>query len=335
MTEEPVKDQTMKTKRALTRRQFLQLCGAGLIVGSSAYYEHNQLTSLEITSYTIPFSKPLPHPVKIIHLSDIHNSYYFDHVHRSSHLVELVTPQKPDVICITGDLVDKRDPHPDEALVLLKLLSNLCPVLYVSGNHEKQLIKSHSQLMSDFYDKITEIPQVTTLSYDSEPFSLGSSIKIFGIQDPLHARKNAWINKLGQLASGCNLSNINILLSHRPEFFKSYLPFDITLSGHTHGGQLRIPFLGALWAPNQGFFPRFAAGHFRQTYIFKPSIDSDDNQLYNLSEPSQQGVKQKVLPLSDVSQTSHMFVSRGIGCSVIPVRTENHPEIISIELVSD
>ena len=91
-----------------------------------------------------------------------------------------------------------------------------------------------------------------------------------------------------------------ILLSHRPELFPAYSAsgIDLILSGHAHGGQFRIPFIGGVAAPNQGFFPKYDAGEYHES-------------------------------------GTTMIVSRGIGNSVIPVRINNRPEVVMIELVSE
>ena len=90
-----------------------------------------------------------------------------------------------------------------------------------------------------------------------------------------------------------------VLLSHRPETFGAYVNknIDLVLSGHAHGGQFRLPFIGGIIAPNQGFFPKYDAGTYTEN-------------------------------------NTTMIVSRGLGNSVIPVRFNNRPEIVSVELIS-
>ena len=91
-----------------------------------------------------------------------------------------------------------------------------------------------------------------------------------------------------------------ILLSHRPELFDTYADqgMDLVLSGHAHGGQFRLPFIGGLVAPNQGLFPKYDAG-----------IYTEDN--------------------------TNMLVSRGVGNSILPFRINNRPEVILIELQAE
>ena len=102
-----------------------------------------------------------------------------------------------------------------------------------------------------------------------------------------------------QLNEFTDSDNFNILLSHRPEFFNLYLktPMDLIFSGHAHGGQFRLPFIGGLVAPGQGLFPKYTSGPYTQN-------------------------------------GATMFVSRGLGNSIVPVRIFNRPEILLVTLIS-
>ena len=131
-----------------------------------------------------------------------------------------------------------------------------------------------------------------------------SNIKIIGINDPsfnsdylMGDEKSVIVSQLKIVAQ--NEEDLTVLLSHRPEFFELYASykFDLVLSGHAHGGQFVLPFLGGLFAPGQGFFPKYDAGLFEKN-------------------------------------GTNMIVSRGIGNSIIPLRVNNRPEVILIELHS-
>ena len=107
-------------------------------------------------------------------------------------------------------------------------------------------------------------------------------------RDQLHAQLEAW-----------KPEGFSILLSHRPEYFDVYAShaIDISFSGHAHGGQIRFPFIGAILAPHQGFFPKYSAG------------------MYQIN-------------------TSRLILSRGLGNSLFPFRIFNHPELILVSLES-
>ena len=113
------------------------------------------------------------------------------------------------------------------------------------------------------------------------------------MEDPAFSGTQAFSQALSDLASDA----FTVLLSHRPEFFDLYVQqgFPLVLSGHAHGGQIRLPFLGGILAPGQGFFPEYDSG------------------LYT-------------------DETTSMVVSRGLGNSVFPFRLNNPPEIIIITL---
>ena len=131
----------------------------------------------------------------------------------------------------------------------------------------------------------------------------GASISVAGIDDPDFAVEQGFgkgLEMTGEnIASVSSFEGFRILLSHRPESFEEYVKsdMDIVLTGHAHGGQFRLPFMGGVNAPHQGWFPEYDAGIF-----------SEDN--------------------------TNMLVSRGIGNSVIPMRFNNRPEIIVVEIIA-
>jgi predicted MPP superfamily phosphohydrolase len=132
----------------------------------------------------------------------------------------------------------------------------------------------------------------------------GECITLIGVKDPsfktdyLYGDAECVIREdLSQLCQGRN--GFTILLSHRPELFDAYAdyPINLVLTGHAHGGQFRLPFIGGIAAPNQGLFPKYDAGMF-------------------------------------VENDTHMIVSRGIGNSIIPLRFNNPPEIVVVKLTA-
>lgn len=131
----------------------------------------------------------------------------------------------------------------------------------------------------------------------------GEMLTLIGISDPDFTIKGDIFNEVpGMVKAKMNSliddnNNYIILLSHRPELFETYVccGVDLVLSGHTHGGQFRLPFIGGIVAPNQGLFPKYDSG------------------LYT------DGI-------------TNMVVSRGLGNSIIPFRFNNRPEVILVEL---
>lgn len=252
--------------------------------------------ALRLTTYQIKNDK-LPESFdqyRIIHLSDIHNIDYGDN---NKIIMNQVIKGNPDCIVITGDLVDSRKTIPSISLKLILELIKISPVYYVTGNHESRL---------KIYDQFEmELRQVGVIVLRDEAILLKKNkqvIQIIGIDDPNFDRsKDRKIvptvivdNKLQKLKKD-NL--FTLLLIHRPELFDVYVKngIDIALTGHTHGGQIRIPFIGGIIAPSQGFFPKYDAGLFQKS-------------------------------------GTNMIISRGIGDSSFPFRINDNPEVVLIVL---
>lgn len=231
---------------------------------------------------------------KIAHLSDIHNT---DLGNGNIDVINILKTQKPDIIAITGDLLDTRRPGYDISIDLIKEASKIAPCYFVPGNHEaksSQYIPLRSKLKS------IEVEVVEDRKIQIE--RNGEYITLIGICDPLI--KTQKLTGDSKTVTNKRLDNLNIdknsynvLLAHRPELFDIYAEheIDLVLAGHAHGGQVRLPFIGGLYAPNQGLFPEYDSG------------------LYTKND-------------------TNMVVSRGLGKSVIPLRFNNRPEVIIIEL---
>ena len=256
-------------------------------------------TALELNAYTVTSSQ-LPESFdgyRIAHISDLHNTQMGKN---SNQLLTMLRDADPDMIAITGDLIDSRSTNVDIALQFVQEAVKIAPCYYVTGNHEAR-VNEYSELKNGLISA-----GVIVLEDDSaEIFIDGESITLIGVNDPsfqtdylLGDSETAMQSTLSMLHA--DEVGFTILLSHRPELFDTYVDydFDLILSGHAHGGQFRIPIIGGIVAPNQGFFPEFDAG-----------IYTDGN--------------------------TNMLVSRGIGNSIFPFRVNNRPEVILIELNSD
>lgn len=232
----------------------------------------------------------------IVQISDLHNKNFH------GKLVEKIRQLNPDIIVITGDLVDRRHTNIEIAMEFIQEVVKNAPTYYVSGNHEQlserfgalqsRLQALNVQMLDDAYQALNKN---------------GERIGLIGLADPAVQQSEAsylWDesssyveDKLQNLFDGID-SNFNILLSHRPELFNVYrdMKVDLVFSGHAHGGQIRLPVIGGLIAPNQGFFPEFTAGIYR-------------------------------------SESTAMIVSRGLGNSIFPWRVFNRPELVVVTLI--
>ena len=256
-------------------------------------------TALELNTYTISSSK-LPQSFdgyRIAHVSDLHNA---EMGKNNEKLLTMLRDADPDMIAITGDLVDSRNTDIEVALQFVREAVKIAPCYYVTGNHEAR-ISEYDELKAGM-----EAAGVTVLEDVRTKISMeGETITLIGVNDPSYQTdylfgdsETVMNSKLEELHA--EHDGFTILLSHRPELFDAYVENEINLvlSGHAHGGQFRLPFIGGLVAPNQGLFPEYDAG-----------IYTDGN--------------------------TNMLVSRGVGNSILPFRINNRPEVILIELQAE
>lgn len=240
-------------------------------------------TALEVNEWTIE-SSALPEQFdgfRIAQVSDLHNASFGD---GNEKLLELLDQANPDIIVLTGDLADSRNTDVDIALAFAAEAVEIAPCYYVSGNHEAR-IAQWQQLRAGLLDAGVTLLEDEAVTMERD----GAAVTLAGLQDPSFGTNIA--AGLRELTQDQTL--YTILLSHRPELFELYVSCgaDLVFSGHAHGGQVRLPFVGGLVAPNQGFFPEYDSG------------------LYQRGDTS-------------------MLVSRGIGNSIIPLRFNNRPEIV-------
>ena len=266
-------------------------------------------TALELNTYTVS-SDSLPETFDgycIAHVSDLHNAEMGE---GNEKLLAILQEAEPDIICITGDLIDSRHTDIEIALQFAKAAMEIAPCYYVTGNHEANLSKvEYEKLENGLLDAGVIILHDSEVVLESE----GASVSLIGIDDPNCYSASTSIvpgeeyeSKVGsrmdpeRIRELSTVDGFTILLSHRPEHFENYVESDVdlVLSGHAHGGQFRLPFIGGLVAPNQGIFPKYDAG------------------LYT-------------------EENTNMIVSRGIGNSILPFRFNNRPEVILIELKSN
>ncbi len=261
-----------------------------IVVSAYNIWNNNrvQLTNIEISNKNIPKEFK---GMTIVQISDFHNSMFGKD---QSKILNKLRAAKPDLIMITGDLIDRRNTKIDVAVSFVKDAIKIAPIYFVTGNHEVQ---------SGEYNILrTKLIVVGVIVLDNESVILESgqsTLKLSGIIDPGKIEGSGKVKKvIASLASIKGESaDFSILLAHRPEFLEVYAKYDYDLifSGHAHGGQFRFPFIGGLLAPDQGLFPKYDSG------------------LYRLGKTT-------------------MIVSRGLGNSVFPFRLFNGPELIVVEL---
>ena len=234
-------------------------------------------TALEVNEYEV-VSDRIPQGFegfRIAQVSDLHNAEIGE---GNENLIELLSQTDPDVIVITGDLIDSRHTDIEIALDFARQAIKLAPVYYVSGNHEAR-VREYEDLKMGLAEAGVVILENQKVQISRE----GERITLVGIGDPSFQEDYLFgdsesvarqaIDDLQNESDG-----YTILLSHRPELFDLYVDtgMDLVFSGHAHGGQFRLPFVGGLVAPNQGFFPKYDAGQFTEentTMIVSRGVD--------------------------------------------------------------
>lgn len=235
---------------------------------------------------------------RIAHISDLHNTEFGED---NATLLQMLSECQPDIIVITGDLIDAQHTDVEAALSFAQESVKIAPIFYVTGNHEASCPQYDILKAGLESAGVTVLEdEITYLEREGETIALlGLSDPNFSIRGDLFGEVPAMVStKLKEMLEQENV--YSVLLSHRPELFETYVAcgVDLVLSGHAHGGQFRLPFVGGLIAPDQGLFPRYDAGLF-----------TDGN--------------------------TNMIVSRGLGNSIIPIRFNNRPEIVLINLYTN
>ena len=234
----------------------------------------------------------------IAQVSDLHNAVFGEN---NAELLQILSECKPNIIVVTGDLVDAEHTDIDVALDFAKEAAQIAGTYYVTGNHEGSL-SQYDELKTGLESMGVVVLEDTSMQLEYN----GEKVTLIGLSDPSFTLKG---NMLGEVPAMVDTKlrgligdkdDYTILLSHRPELFETYVNcgVDLVLSGHAHGGQFRLPFIGGLVAPNQGLFPNYDAG------------------LYTKGD-------------------TNMIVCRGLGNSIIPIRFNNRPEIVLLELIAE
>lgn len=263
-----------------------------LIAAAAAFLIKDSRDDLEISRYEVK-SQKLPESFdgfKIVQLSDLHGAEFGED---GMGLVEKVEELEPDIIALTGDFVtDEGDLAAVEKLAAR--LTELCPVYFISGNHE------FGSGLAVKVRNILERAGVKYLSNEYLTISRGEDeILLGGVEDPLAYADMLSPDELAQKMNDAAPDAFKILLGHRNYWMTEYpeLPVDLIFCGHAHGGLIRIPGVGGLIGTDRRLFPDFDAGEY-------------NNGRYTL------------------------IVSRGLGNSVPIPRVFNRPEIVCVELSS-
>ena len=238
---------------------------------------------LEVESYTIASPK-VERAVTLAVATDLHDSFFGEN---QRDLIAAIRAESPDALLLVGDMCENPD-EMDGVRALVEGLAGEMPVLYTTGNHECQ--------DGEEAEIKAALREMGAIVLEGDSLSL-SGIRIAGTDDPLCLTRADWQAQLE--ACRAQDDTFTVLMAHRPDRADFYATgFDLVVSGHAHGGQMRIPgLIDGLWAPNQGWFPTYTSG------------------LYPLEE-------------------GQLAVSRGLCKNAIP-RLFNRPELMILRIVPE
>lgn len=291
MKEEKRETANKKGKRKITKTMKILIIIIILLFCTAALWQGISVKRYRLTSGKLKSS------VRIMALTDLHSTIYGK---KQKKLIKKIREYDPDAIVLVGDIAVDNEPHVGTEL-LLSVIAKEYPCFYVTGNHEFRSGEvTYIKEMIGGYG-------VTILAGSTALIDVnGQKIQLAGVDDPngfngpyYYEDKitDEWREQLDRCKEQLTDGIYSILLSHRPELTEIYRDsgFDLVISGHAHGGQIRIPgMVNGLYAPNQGLFPKYAGG------------------LYELGDTT-------------------MIVSRGLCRNIIP-RVFNPPEVVVIDL---
>lgn len=287
---------TMSRTQRQRRRRWPRVLAVLLVLAvAGGFWLNWQLWGLKVTETEVALSR-LPEGfdgLRIVHLSDLHGHEYGEN---SQTLLDKVAEQKPDLIVMTGDMIDQEG---QLAMIpaLARGLADIAPTYYVTGNHEWALGSSVTLRLKG----ILEQCGVTVLSNQYEVLERnGSWLVLAGVDDPNGFADQTTPEELYAAIQAQYPSVFTMLLAHRNDHFDQYAAagYDLVLSGHGHGGIVRLPFTDGLLGTNRRLFPTWTAG------------------VYTLGD-------------------STLFVSRGLGNNTVPMpgfRLFNRPDLAVLVL---
>ena len=285
-------------------RKLIKLFTAFTLVAALIFIFSNRY--LSVKNYTVESAK-LPNSFngyKIALLTDLHNNSFGQD---NNKLLEKLEKAAPDLVLLGGDMVSTSDTDYSVFFSLAEKIAKKYETYFILGNHEQALGEERAEL---FYQSVESLG-VKTL--DNQMVTLeksGEKINLYGMwfnlryytdrsEDATATEQGYYFGAeaMEEILGAPNKEEFNLLLTHNPLYFETYARWgaDLTLSGHTHGGMIRIPFKGGVYSPEKTFFPKYDGGIFAE-------------------------------------QGKTLIVSRGLGNGGMGFRLFNPPELVFITL---
>lgn len=273
----------MKKKVSITILSSICLC---LVI---SYFIYISYYRVEVTDYEI-LSNKINNDVTIIMIADVHDH----HCKVKDQIIDRIKQLKPDIILCAGDIIDNESESDKGTIELLELLTEIADVYFSLGNHEleypdsKQLIENIKNIGVKVLDKEYQDIVVN-----------GNTIRIGGMYDYAFSQETGDIDQETMKSDVYNFltemkqtASFQLMMAHRPDSFifgKAYKwNFDLVVSGHYHGGQIILPYVGGLYAPELGWFPEVDYGHYKlkdMDMIVTRGISSSDETFPRFNNP--------------------------------------------------
>ncbi len=294
---------------------------AVIILAAAVFEIYREIHHFCITRYEVKSARlsGMYRETKILFLSDLHNRIYG---YGNRGLMQAVREEKPDLILIGGDmLVGKENVPYDTALDFVRQLPAVCRVFYVNGNHEGRMKENPEIYNSAYEEYMCSLKKAGVVFLENESCTItlnGQKLSVCGLELPVRTYRkfhksdidaddiseylgcSPETGGLAEYPAANRDGSFTILLAHNPAYMDAYLDWgaDLILSGHLHGGLIRIPGLGGIVTPQGFLFPKYSG------------------------EMTRKG-----------GQT--VIVSRGLGSHTLNIRLFNTPELVSITLVPE
>lgn len=216
-----------------------------------------QNETIRVTNYSYASNK-VQDKIRILHITDLHSREFGE---SNKRLIQKIKEQEPDIIFMTGDMLNDTDTNHDVILNLVKEAVKIAPVYYAMGNHESKY--------ADYYDLISDLEDVGVKVMDDFYKYVdikGNTVGVFGAYSFVGVNYSEVVVR--KLIEFSKTDELKIILTHDPTVFlkrdKDRWKYDLVFAGHYHGGQMRLPFVGGVRAPN-GWFPEYDMGEYNKS----------------------------------------------------------------------
>ena len=270
------------------KKGIILVMSAAIMLVIGAMYIYKGSKTIDITTYQIK-SEKISNGIRIALLTDLHSTEIDE---GNKNLIQSIKDCKPDIICYSGDMINWSDTNYEVTLNLTRELVKIAPVYYGLGNHEYYKYVKKNRDFMDMFQKAG----ATMLNNTYETIEIkGNTIDIGCICEAPEQYEKYKPDIVNQMEQS---KNFKLLLAHAPELYMGTLndkDINLALAGHAHGGQIRIPYIGGLYTPDQGFLPKLTTG------------------MYEYDKTT-------------------LIISRGLGDHTFVPRINNNPELVIIDI---